>query len=250
MRGGAVRPAPMTPTWHAEHTPAFPAIEMGASGETVTYAQLEERSARFARALRSRGLAAGDHIAIFMENNRPYLEVAWAAQRSGLYYTAVNTHLRPGEVQYVLDDCGAVAVIASQALAEVVAAPLVFSMSMHRLGATAVVMERFDPRACLELIERHRVTHAQLVPTMFIRMLRLPEEQRTRYDLSSLRYVTHAAAPCPIAVKRQMLDWWGPIIHEYYSRTEDIGTAAITPQERLGTPCAGGGRTGEGHISR
>src|SRR5258708_18923444 len=121
MRGGAVRPAPMTPTWHAEHTPDLPAIAMGASGETVTDAQLEERSARFARALRSRGLAAGDHIAIFMENNRPYLEVAWAAQRSGLYYTAVNTHLRPGEVQYVLDDCGAVAVIASQALAEVVA---------------------------------------------------------------------------------------------------------------------------------
>src|SRR5258708_14491699 len=120
MRGGAVRPAPMTPTWHAEHTPDVPAIAMGASGETVTYAQLEERSARFARALRSRGLAAGDHIAIFMENNRPYLEVAWAAQRSGLYYTAVNTHLRPGEVQYVLDHCGAVAVIASQALPEVV----------------------------------------------------------------------------------------------------------------------------------
>src|SRR5258708_20744966 len=118
MRGGAVRPRHMTPTWHAEHTPDVPAIAMGASGETVNYAQLEER---FARALRSRGLAAGDHIAIFMENNRPYLEVAWAAQRSGLYYTAVNTHLRPGEVQYVLDDCGAVAVIASQALAEVVA---------------------------------------------------------------------------------------------------------------------------------
>ena len=77
------------------------------------------------------------------------------------------------------------------------AAPLVYSMSMQRLGATVVVMEQFDPQRCLELIERHRVTHAQFVPTMFVRMLRLPEEERRRYDLSSLQVVVHAAAPCP-----------------------------------------------------
>ena len=77
------------------------------------------------------------------------------------------------------------------------AAPLVFSMSMHRLGGTVVVMEKFDPRECLELIERYRVTHAQFVPTMFIRMLRLPEAERKRYDVSSLQIVMHAAAPCP-----------------------------------------------------
>ena len=94
------------------------------------------------------------------------------------------------------------------------AAPLVYSMSMQRVGATVVIMEKFDPRLCLETIERHRVTYAQFVPTHFVRMLKLPKEERERFDVSSLRFVVHAAAPCPIPVKRQMLDWWGPIIHE------------------------------------
>jgi acyl-CoA synthetase (AMP-forming)/AMP-acid ligase II len=128
------------------------------------------------------------------------------------------------------------------------AAPLVFSMSWQRLGATVVVMEQFDPRLCLELIERHRVTHAQFVPTMFIRMLRLPEAERTRYDLSSLRSVTHAAAPCPVSVKRQMLDWWGPIIDEYYSGTEDIGSTFISAQEWLAHPGSVGRPLEECHI--
>jgi len=119
---GPAMTAPMTPTWHAEHTPDVPAIVMGSDGETTTFAELEDRSSRFARALRSRGIVAGDHIAIVMENNRPFLEVLWAAQRSGLYFTAINSHLRPAEVQYVLDDCGAVALVASAAMAEVVAA--------------------------------------------------------------------------------------------------------------------------------
>ncbi|MGZ4757596.1 MAG: AMP-binding protein, partial [Acidimicrobiales bacterium] len=245
---------PMTPTWHAERTPDAVAVIMGSSGETTTYAELEDRSTRLARALRLRGIAEGDHIAILMENNRPFLEVAWAAQRSGLHYTAINSHLRPAEVQYVLDDCGASVLVASEAVADAVAgldlsrisvrvagagdlpgferyedvlaatgagpledesegremlyssgttgvptgvrkprpgtpfgdpssapvqvaqgigavgggpgsvylspapmyhsAPLVYSMSMHRLGATVVVMERFDPELCLELIER------------------------------------------------------------------------------------------------
>src|SRR5687767_13453306 len=104
----------MTPSWHAEHTPDSPAIVMASTGETVTYAELEDRSTRFARALRSRGVGAGDHIAVLMENNRPFLEVVWAAQRSGLYYTAINSHLRSSEVQYVLDDCGAIALVSSE----------------------------------------------------------------------------------------------------------------------------------------
>ena len=127
-------------------------------------------------------------------------------------------------------------------------APLVYSMSMQRLGATVVVMERFDPRQCLEVIERHGVTHAQFVPTMFIRMLRLPEAERERYDLSSLRFAVHAAAPCPVAVKRQMLEWWGPIIHEYYAGTEDIGGTYITPEEWLAHPGSVGRPLGECHI--
>jgi long-chain acyl-CoA synthetase len=118
--GAALGAAPLTPGWHAERTPEAPAIIMGVSGEIVTYAQLEDRSSRLAKALRTRGLAEGDTIAICMENNRAYLEVAWAAQRSGLRYTAINSHLRPAEVQYVLDDCGAAALISSATMADLV----------------------------------------------------------------------------------------------------------------------------------
>jgi long-chain acyl-CoA synthetase len=338
----------MTPGWHAAHTPDAVALVMGASGETVTYAQLEDRSSRMARALRARGVRAGDHVAVLMENNRPFLETLWAAQRSELHYTAINSHLRPAEVQYILDDCGAVALVASAAMADAIAgldlsrvsvrvsamgdlpgferyrdvlagepagpldeeregremlyssgttgrpkgvrkplpgtpfgdpsaapvqvaqgiaafgagagavylspaplyhaAPLVYSMSMQRLGATVVVMERFDPQECLALIERHRVSHAQFVPTMFVRMLRLPEEVREQHDLSSLQFVVHAAAPCPVPVKRQMLDWWGPIIHEYYAGTEDVGSTFITPQEWLSHPGSVGRPMDECHI--
>jgi fatty-acyl-CoA synthase len=345
-------PAAMTPGWHAHHRPDAPAIVMASSGETTTFAELEERSRRFAGALRSRGLTAGDHVAILMENNRTYLEIAWAAQRSGLYFTAVNSHLRRGEVQYILDDCGAQALIASRAMADVVAeldvsripirvsvgelpdvdgygfddydevlrtappnaaedelegremlyssgttgrpkgvrktlsatplgdptaipvllavgiaengvdehstylspaplyhsAPLVYSMSMHRIGATVIVMERFDPQQCLELIQRYRVTHAQFVPTMFTRMLRLPKEVRETYDVSSLQFAVHAAAPCPIAVKRQMIDWWGPVISEYYAGTEDIGSAHISAEEWLAHPGSVGRPREECHI--
>jgi fatty-acyl-CoA synthase len=121
-------------------------------------------------------------------------------------------------------------------------------MAIHRLGGTVVVMERFDPSQCLQLIERHGVTQGQFVPTMFVRMLRLPQEERERYDLSSLRYVVHAAAPCPVEVKRQMIDWWGPIIHEYYSGTEDIGNTYISPEEWLAHPGSVGRPTSECHI--
>jgi len=339
--------APLTPSWHAERTPDAPAIIMGASGDTVTYAELEDRSARMARALRARGLTEGDTIAICMENNRPFFEIAWAAQRSGLRYTAINCHLRPAEVQYILDDCGAVALVSSAAMADAIgrldlsviptlvsaagdlpgferyddllaatppgplqderegremlyssgttgrpkgvrkelpgtafgdpasapviiatgigarasddtvylcpaplyhSAPLVWSMSLQRFGAAVVVMERFDPEECLALIERYRVTDAQFVPTMFTRMLRLPAEVRDRYDVSSLRVVTHAAAPCPVSIKRQMLDWWGPIIHEYYSGTEDIGNTFISAAEWLAHPGSVGKPAMECHI--
>ena len=114
------------------------------------------------------------------------------------------------------------------------AAPLVASMSTHRLGGTVVVMERYDPELCLALIERHRITHAQFVPTMFVRMMRLPEDVRKSYDISSLRVAVHAAAPCPVAIKEQMIAWWGPIIYEYYAGTEDIGGTWIDSGEWLG----------------
>jgi long-chain acyl-CoA synthetase len=356
-RATALGPAPLTPSWHAGRTPGAPAIIMGTSGEVVTYAQLEDRSSRLARALRAGGVQEGDTIAILMENNRAYLEVAWAAQRSGLRYTAINNHLRPAEAQYVLDDCGAVVLFSSEAMADLVgrldlsviplrfcargrlpgfrsyadllasaepgpldderegremlyssgttgrpkgvrkqlpgtafgdprsapvliaqglgryceggpgeggpggrktaylcpaplyhSAPLVWSMSLQRFGATVIVMEQFDPAHCLELIERHQVTIAQFVPTMFTRLLKLPESVRSEHDVSSLQIVMHGAAPCPASVKQQMLDWWGPIIHEYYAGTEDIGSTHIGPQEWLAHPGSVGRPLNECHV--
>ncbi len=102
-----------------------------------------------------------------------------------------------------------------------------------RAGGTAVIMEHFDPERFLQLVETHRVTHSQLVPTMFSRMLKLPESARRRYDLSSLEVAIHAAAPCPIPVKEAMIDWWGPIILEYYGATEGMGFTACDSAEWL-----------------
>jgi len=113
------------------------------------------------------------------------------------------------------------------------AAPIAFSMLVQRMGGTVVVMERFDPLEALRLIEHHRITHLQMVPTHFVRMLKLPESQRARFDLSSLKMAIHAAAPCPVEIKAEMLDWWGPIIHEYYSSTEGAGFTCIGPEEWL-----------------
>jgi len=332
----------------AAHRPDAPAVVMGSGGEVLSYREIDERSNRLARLLREAGLVTGDHIAILMGNCATYLEVAWAAQRSGLYYTALNSHLRSAEVQYILDDCGATALVTAPDMAEVVSgldlqgvsvrlsvgggipgfsgyeaavsafearpvadesegremlyssgttgrpkgvrkelpntpmgdlsaapvqialglarrgvgpgsvylspaplyhsAPLVYCMSMLRLGATVVVMEHFDAARCLELIERHRVTHAQFVPTMFVRMLHLPDSERQRYDLSSLRSVVHAAAPCPVEVKHQMLGWWGPIIDEYYAGTEDIGSTWITAAEWLAHPGSVGRPLSPAHV--
>jgi len=109
-------------------------------------------------------------------------------------------------------------------------APLRFNMVVHRLGGTTIVMDRFDPAWTLELIERYRVTHTQMVPTMFVRLLRLPRGER---DLSSLRAVVHAAAPCPPDVKAGMIEWFGPIIYEYYSATEVYLLTAIDSEDWL-----------------
>ncbi|MHB8463619.1 MAG: AMP-binding protein [Acidimicrobiales bacterium] len=106
------------------------------------------------------------------------------------------------------------------------AAPL--AISLHNpisAGATIVLMDQWDAEDTLRLIERHRVTHSHMVATMFHRMLRLPASSRSAYDLSSLRWILHGAAPCPIHVKQAMIEWWGPIIHEYYAATEGGGTA-------------------------
>ncbi|QFU75263.1 acyl-CoA synthetase [Halioglobus maricola] len=315
---------------HPRHTaelyPHKPAYIMGDSGEMVTYRQLDQRSNQGAQLFRSLGLKAGDHIALMMENNARFLEICWAAQRSGLIYTPISSHLKRDETAYILENCGAKLFIGSHKLIDVVlevskvasgvesfymvggiadgyesweeavdlqpvteiddqqngvpmlyssgttgkpkgifvapaetdvdatpglaktlgqafgfgeetvylspaplyhAAPLHYNMMSIFQGGTSVLMEKFEPEQALRLIEEHRVTHSQWVPIMFVRMLKLPQEVRTRYDVSSMQFAIHAAAPCPIEVKEKMIDWWGPVIVEYYAASEGIGATII-----------------------
>jgi acyl-CoA synthetase (AMP-forming)/AMP-acid ligase II len=319
----------MYPGLHARERPDHPAVVMATTGETVTYRELDERSNRLAHLWHERGLRAGDHVAILLQNDPRWFDAVWAALRSGLYYTPVNWHLTAPEVAYIVNDCGARSVLTSATLADQVSdldveiplvvggdlpgweryddavggqpstplahepegagmfyssgttgrpkgilfplpdrtvqddhpilkyespisngpdavylstapmyhtAPVVTCSLAHRTGATTVIMERWDPEACLAAIERYRVTSAQFVPTMFVRLLKLPQEVRDRYDTSSLTLVTHAAAPCPVEVKRQMIEWWGPIIWEYYAGSENVGSTLIGPEEWLAHP--------------
>ncbi len=116
------------------------------------------------------------------------------------------------------------------------AAGVNYTMAVNRVGAASIMMRKFDAETVLRLIDTHRVTHAQFVPTMFVRMLKLPEAVRRRYDVSSLRCVIHAAAPCPVDVKHAMMEWFGPIIHEYYGGTEGFAGTVIGPEEWLAHP--------------
>ena len=339
----------MWPGLHAKEHPDKPAYIMASSGLVVTNRELDEGSNRLAHLLKDRGLEFGDHIAIFMDNNAHYLQVAWAAQRSGLYFTPINFHFNADEVAYILENSDAPAVIVSASLGRVVtelldvmpdrvptrlvvggdvdgyeryetavaaypaepldeeleghgmfyssgttgrpkgikyplerkpvgspepmlagfgqiygidenstylspaplyhAAPLQFCIAMSRIGAPSVILERFDPESLLQAIEKYSVTHAQFVPTMFVRMLKLPEETRSMYDVSSLQLAIHAAAPCPVSVKHEMIEWWGPIIFEYYSATEGTGSTMISSEEWLAHPgSVGRAYTGTLHI--
>jgi long-chain acyl-CoA synthetase len=113
------------------------------------------------------------------------------------------------------------------------AAPLRWCMSVTRLGGTLVIMEKFDPELALAAIEKYRITDSQWVPTHFVRMLKLPDEARTRYDLSTLKCAVHAAAPCPVPIKEAMIDWWGPVLREYYAGTEGNGFTFISSEDWL-----------------
>ena len=305
---------------------------MAATGHSVSYRRMNEASNQIAHLLRNAGLKAGDVIALMMENCPEFFELAWGAQRAGLYFTCLSTKLQPDEIAYILEDSGSQLMFVSPNLAGPAkaalatlsrpikvyavggaldgfedyadardampctpigdesagadmlyssgttgrpkgikvaltgapidapnaflmlcqgiygisansvylspaplyhAAPLRWCMAAHRLGATVVVMEKFEPETYLECIERYKITDSQLVPTMFVRMLKLPEAARTEYNLSTLKMAVHAAAPCPVAIKQQMMDWWGPVIHEYYAGTEGNGFCTIGPTEWL-----------------
>ncbi|MCP5070213.1 MAG: AMP-binding protein, partial [bacterium] len=115
-------------------------------------------------------------------------------------------------------------------------APIGFTTAMQSLGATVVMMERFDAREALQALEKYAVTHSQWVPTMFTRMLKLPGEERSGLDLSAHQVAIHAAAPCPRKVKEEMFEWWGPILHEYYGGTEGSGLTYVGPEDWLAHP--------------
>jgi acyl-CoA synthetase (AMP-forming)/AMP-acid ligase II len=134
------------------------------------------------------------------------------------------------------------------------AAPLRWSMTVHKIGGTVVIMKKFDAEAALAAIEKYKVTCSQWVPTHFVRMLKLPEEVRLKYNLSTLNCAIHAAAPCPMLVKRAMIDWWGPVLEEYYAGSEGNGFTYIGSADWLrladkeGAGSVGKAVTGIAHI--
>ncbi len=321
------------PSIHAQSTPDKIAYQMAGSGEAITYRELDRRSNQGAQLFRSLGLKKSDHIALLMENNIAFMEICWAAQRSGLYYTAISRYLTPDEIAYIVKDCGAQVVIttpkcmpsiapllgsgsggtqffitgpaqggfkswddalAAQPATPIAdeaagydmlyssgttgrpkgikrpltepsilvpnpllkllcstmcgmnensvylspaplyhAAPLRFNMMSGMLGGTSIVMESFDAEEFLRLVEKHKVTQSQLVPTMFVRMLKLPDDVRNKYDTSTLQGAVHAAAPCPADVKAKMIDWWGPILIEYYAGSEGNGVTVSDSKQWL-----------------
>jgi len=218
----------------AAKEPERPAVIMGAAGTVVTYAELEARSNQVAWLARRGGLRPGDGLAAIMENRPELLNLAWGAQRSGLQFTAVNWHLTADEAGYVVTDSGARMVVISRQLAGLAAqhpdipghwlrellgmaegdvylspaplyhaAPLAWTMSCHRTGATVVVMERFEAEQALRLIEAHRVTHSQWVPTMFVRLLKLPPVRpgRIRPEQPALGGARRGALPGTTATR-------------------------------------------------
>jgi len=323
------------PFHHAARTPEKPAYIMAGSGEVVTYRQLDERSNQGAQLFRSLGLERGDTIALMLENHARFYEICFAAQRSGLFFTAMSTRLSTQEAEYILGDCGAKAFIVSAGLAGQAAAllgknpavhtrysvggdlpgharwgaavaampatritdesagrdmlyssgttgrpkgvktqlldqaidagnmlietnrklygtgpdtvylspaplyhaaPMRFNLTVMRLGGTSVIMEHFDAERALELIEKHSITHSQWVPTMFVRLLKLPPEVRARHRHDTLKVAIHAAAPCPVQVKQAMIEWWGPVLYEYYAGTEGNGFVACDSVQWLARP--------------
>jgi long-chain acyl-CoA synthetase len=316
---------------YAQLVPDAPAV-IAPAGER-SFRELNANTNRLVRALRAAGLRAGDSVALFCGNRAEFVEVIYACQRSGLVYTPVNWHLTAEEAAYIVDDCGAKALIADAQFAAVAArigelapraatrlavggpipgfasyadalaaqdgtdipdpelgsrmlytsgttgrpkgvarpktytvtrtpsliaagyapgkqqlhlctgplyhaAPLSFSLIIPLMEGTGVVlMEKWDAEEALRLIERYRITHTHMVPTMFHRLLRLPEATRRRYDITSLKYVIHGAAPCPVATKKALIEWLGPIVWEYYAATEGAGTSVAPPEwlERPGT---------------
>ncbi|MFD4838267.1 AMP-binding protein [Achromobacter sp. NPDC058515] len=320
----------------AQEAPDKVAAVLALSSESVTFQELDEHSATLAVELAAK-FAPGEVVAVLLGNSLRYIEVCFAARRSGLYYVPISTHLTPAEIEYIIRDSGAKVLFTSQQFIDLVsqmepevrsdlavalvdaappdaldtnvwdycgivekkgpvpdlpgrplgldfayssgttgkpkgikhnaqgdeqmrraiagnwlsffnldrntvflspaplyhAAPLRFVIRTIANGGTAVIMQKFDAEKALLAIQTHKVTHSQWVPTMFVRLLALPFDARSTYDLSSHQYVLHAAAPCPIDVKNEIISWWGPIVWEYYTGSERAGATVISSAEWL-----------------
>ena len=319
-----------------EVDPNKDAIVMTATGKRASFGNVDLASHNLAGHLSAMGLRMRDSIAILMKNSIEMLEVAWAGQRSGLYYTAISTRLLEDEVAYIINDCGATVIFYSAELSELAnkalqkvdrtivkvealsngyqldegaidldtlfqessssvyesvegadmlyssgttgrpkgikwnlsgkpflaeptklvalasalygfspetrylspaplyhAAPLRYNLTTNRMGGTTYIMDHFDPEDFLVQVEKYEINTTQMVPTMFVRLLKLDQSIRDKYDPSSIKYAIHAAAPCPIPIKQAMIDWWGPVIYEYYAGTEGNGFVACSSKEWL-----------------
>jgi acyl-CoA synthetase (AMP-forming)/AMP-acid ligase II len=336
------------PAGHAVERGDHPALIVAGGGPALTYRELDDASNRVARLLRARGLGVGDHVAVLLPNRAEWYPIVWGAMRSGIYVTPVNWHLTAAEAGYIVRDCGAQALFADAAFAEVIdamgddldgvatrvavggrldgfepyeeavaghpaepiadqcegtwmlyssgttgrpkgikpadvgkelgatnpfsaflmanfgfnpgmrylspaplyhAAPAGWTTMAQRLGGTVVLMEQFDALEFLRLVEEHRITHTQVVPTHLIRMLKLSDEERARYDLSSLETLVHSAAPCPPDVKAAVIEWLGPVVYELYGGSEGVGLCTIGPEEWLAhRGSVGQSRTAPIHI--
>jgi long-chain acyl-CoA synthetase len=310
---------------HAAIDPDRPAVDSVAGN--LSFGELNARINQLVRVLRRHGLRAGDAVALMCPNRPEFVEVYFAALRSGLRLTPLNWHLTGGEAGYIVNDCEARAFLSdarfSVAATEAVAsaprstlrmsfggsiagfedyeqalavegggdiadpepgstmlytsgttgrpkgvyrlehaplsfrwsfdyrpgqdrdlavgplyhtAPAVYTLGTALLrGVGSVLVDGWDSERVLELVERYRITHAHMVPTMFHRLLALPDDVRRSYDLSSLRVIVHGAAPCPVALKQRMFEWLGPVVYEYYAATEGPGTC-VEPAEWLARP--------------
>ena len=335
-------PSGMIIAYHAQERPDEYAVIC--DDHSLTFDQLNQRCNQLAHFLREKGLRPGDAIAVLVSNRPEFIIARYAAFRIGLRFTAVNWHLTPAEVAYIVDNCEAKAFVSeAQFSAAAVAgaqqgqshlltclsvdggipgfeplysaienyptsnidnpelgdlmlytsgttgkpkgvfrrnrapaaaspltsagryragdhrtlltgpayhaAPLAFNIVTPLLnGVGVVMMEKWEPEQTLALIEKHRITHTHMVATMFHRLLNLPKATRDKYDVSSLKFVLHGAAPCPVHVKHAMIDWFGPIIFEYYAATEGGGGFIIDSPTWLKKPGSVGKPATEGNT--
>ncbi|MEM9060024.1 MAG: AMP-binding protein [Pseudomonadota bacterium] len=304
-------------------------------GEVLTFGTLDRRAKQIAGVMRGHSVEIGDHVAFCLENRLDFFSVIFGSIYAGVHYTAISPYLHEDEIAYIVENCGAKLVIASErtrsklaqaradcqdvnawyafdgasdgyeALEDAMerqaavlpenpqegidmlyssgstgrpkgvlrarpdcvfgddpdnarpifnlngldadtvylnpaplyhAAPLRWTIGVLRRGGRVVNMGRFDAQASLDLVAEHRVTHIQFVPTMMIRLLKLPETVRNSADISSIRRIVHAAAPMPVEAKKQFIDWWGPIVDEYYGGTESNGLTYARCEDWLANP--------------